>query len=194
MKRWGTILIIGILLILIVVSFFAYRRERKETAEEGAPTPTVAVAITTQPTATTTYCQAKDLVTLLTSEGAAGSIYGTFTIKNASTKPCTIIGNNKIDAVFTASNIFVTYKGTGPATIQLAPGQTVYAQVHYPNGPQCNGPIKTADISFQYTYAPEKTITFKNNLGNEKQQIAACADTASMTEVTLWPFSTTAYH
>src|SRR6185437_16959976 len=101
------------------------------------------------------FCLPSDLQAEVTTDAAAGNIYGSLTIKNISNKVCQINGDHFIQPTYTASNISVTQQGqSGNSTLLLSSGQTVYSRVHYPNGPQCNGTTVTGTIAFHYKISP----------------------------------------
>lgn len=149
-----------------------------------------------QPSATTStisYCAPNNLEATLTTSGAAGNIYGTATIKNTSNSSCQIIGNDFLDVSYDSSikNLTVTHTGTPTnQTFTIQPGKAVYSQVHYPNGPQCQGPTVQDQVTFSYKISPSGSVTFKNTEnGQTTQVVQGCQSPTDMTEITVWNIS-----
>lgn len=149
-----------------------------------------------QPTASSTsvsYCAPANLEANLSLSGAAGSIYGNAEIKNASNSPCQIIGNNFIDVSYDSSikNLTVTHTGTPTnQTFTIQPGKSVYSQVRYQNGPQCQGPTVQDQVTFSYKVSSRGSVTFKNTEnGKTTQVVQGCQSPADMTEITVWNMS-----
>ncbi|HZE87149.1 MAG TPA: hypothetical protein VE090_02975, partial [Methylomirabilota bacterium] len=140
-----------------------------------------------------TYCTPQNLQTLLTLSPAAGNIYGTFTIKNISQQTCQIIGNNDITPKYntqTVTNINISRLGiSAPQIFQLSSGQTVYSQVHYPNGPQCSTGIQTTPVTFSHQLSPQNTITFANQNGTTAENVTTCKAQADITTMQIWNLS-----
>ena len=157
------------------------------TSEQTSPSPT------SEPTTSENFCNKTDLQALVSFEGAAGNIYGTLTIKNISSTACNIIGNNKIETITAPKNISFTYEGIATTMFTLKPNQTVYGQVHFPNGPQCSGDIITSPISFSYAISNSETITFTTT-GPGNAMITTCTAADEPTEIDLWNLSTTPFH
>jgi len=185
---------IFVLFLLLVVGIYAYQSHTFTFSHNSslAPTPSAPTpsseAQSTSPTIINqpTFCLSSDLQAEVTTDAAAGNIYGSLTIKNISNTPCQIDGNNFIQPIFTATNITVTQQGQpGQALLTLVPGEMVYSRFHYPNGPQCNGTTRTGAISFQYPISPTDTIGFKNQSGNINQPITLCMS-SQPTEVQVW--------
>lgn len=154
------------------------------TEEQLSPSPTVT---------SESFCAPNDLQSQVSFEGAAGSMYGTFTIKNISQTPCSIIGNNKITVTTPAKNISLNYEGTATTSFTLQPHQIIYGQVHYPNGPQCSGSIITSPISFSYRISSGSIINFTTTEpGNA--MMTTCTAPDEPTEIDLWNLSTTPFH
>jgi hypothetical protein len=186
MKR----ILIFILCVVVLAGIVIYMRSIASTSAEPDifPTPLVTIQPTSQIEA---YCTLANLQSGFTTEGAAGSTYGTFTIKNISGKSCNILGADYIKPIYTAQNISVTHQGsTATELLSISPGQTVSAKIRYPNGPQCSGGIDSADISFTYQISPVDTVTFKNQNMSEKQIINVCKS-AETTEIQVWPWEIT---
>lgn len=143
--------------------------------------------------ASVSYCSPSSLDATLGLNGAAGSIYGNAEIKNTSSTPCQIIGNNFIDASFDSSikNLTVTHTGTSTnQTFTLQPGKSVYSQVRYQNGPQCQGPTVQDQVTFSYKISPSGSVTFKNTEnGKTAQVVQGCSSPTDMTEITVWNMS-----
>lgn len=141
------------------------------------------------------FCSPKDIEAKIQMGAAAGNIYGTLTITNTSSIPCHIIGNNKINAVSSAKNISLNYfPREGQQDILLTPNKTLYAKVHYPNGPQCQSPIVSSTITFSYALSPTDNVTFANQNGKINQGIVTCSNANEVSQVDIWNLSTQAYN
>lgn len=152
--------------------------------------------LTSQPfkissSSTISYCSANDLAASLDLSPGAGNIFGTFTLKNISSQICSVLGGNFIDVSYDSSikNISVSHQGqTQPQPFTLSSNQVLYSQVHYPNGPQCQGPTKAVNVSFSYKISPTQTVTFKNS-GNTASVVQACQSDKAMTKIQIWQLS-----
>lgn len=185
------------LALILVVGGGVYYFNQKHVVD--APSTTSAIPTTTnQPTFKPTitsqpkisldlYCTADVIDARITLEPAAGNVYGTLTLKNTGTKNCTIDGNKFIQPTSAAKNITITKEGTpGPAYITLQPDETIYSQVHYPNGPQCTSPTETKAITFAYRISPSQTVTFSDNQSNYDQSLTACSSDNEKTAIEVW--------
>ena len=168
------------------------------------PTVQPAVCPATQPQAcseTTTpapaspvSCDASDLSASVSFEGAAGTIYGSLSIKNISNEACTIEGNNFPRLNYdenAVKNINVVNQGLPSAKqFVINPGSAVYALIHFPNGPQCNSGINTVNATLSYEIAPNINLNFENvpPQGGQSQpgfSITACAASQDITQVSI---------
>lgn len=171
-------------LAVLVGALFILKGSNRQNEVPFSPTPTISENNTLG------FCKPSDLSSVLSSEGAAGSIYLTLNIKNISGKNCQIIGNNFIALLTDAKNISVKTQGqTGPEVITLTPNQIVYSQVHYPNGPQCSGQVLENNISYKYNISESDSITFKTQNGETKQTIGVCKSNAENTQIDVWSLS-----
>jgi hypothetical protein len=176
------ILIGGLILVLLCIGgfYFYSRNQQQNTVIEH---PLVSIA----PTSSIAYCSQKDLQTTVVTDPGAGNINGMFEIKNISGANCQIVGNNTIMASYNEhviKNIAVTHTGKPEMeSFELAPNQSVYARLHYPNGPQCSGPTQTANVAFSYAISPTDTISFK------EESVRVCSSDSEMTTITLWNIS-----
>lgn len=140
---------------------------------------------------TISYCSSSNLQAFLNLSPAAGNIYGTFTLKNISNQSCSISGGNFIEVSYPNSikNISVTHVGqTQSQPFTLSPNQTLYSQVHHPNGPQCQGPTQQVNVSFSYKISPTNSITF-NTEGNTPAIVQDCQG-PEVTQIQIWQMST----
>lgn len=184
-----SIVIFFVVLIIVMLTTIGFLVLRPST-NPGSPTSVTPPAVST-PTPTTPSlspsCNPSDLKAIIATEGGAGNIYGTLTLQNISTSSCTIIGNNFISATSPATTLSFHHQGSlGPESISLAPHQTVYSQVHFPNGPQCPGSITQSSIIFKYLVSSATSITFTNANGKTSQPIQICSDQKTITTVDLW--------
>lgn len=137
------------------------------------------------------FCDPTQLKSLIELEGAAGNIYGILSVQNISTKKCDIVGSNFVNVVSSARNLTTKHVGkSGQATYSLTPSQTVYSQVHFPNGPQCNGNTEQSTLTVTYNISPTNSVTFQDLTGKSAQTITVCAKDTDITKVDLWSLST----
>jgi hypothetical protein len=136
------------------------------------------------------YCSSQNLKATITTEGAAGNIYGTLTLKNVSNKNCSIIGKNFLDASYSAENLTTAHQGSeGEALILLEPGKAVYSEIHYPNGPQCSSGITQASVVFSYKISPSDEVDFADQNGSISQKVTVCNSVTEKTNIDLWSIS-----
>jgi hypothetical protein len=140
-----------------------------------------------------TSCRTTDIQGQLSLEPAAGNIYGTITITNTSTRTCKIIANNNITATYNTNkvkNIVIDYK-TKPTldTYYLLPQNTLYSQIHYPNGPQCSTPIQSTPVIFSYKISSASAVTLRTPQGRITQSVTTCTDPTEKTTIDLWSLS-----
>lgn len=178
MKRLIGIVIVCVLIVLAAVLLL------QNNTHPSKPLPPASAQ--NSPTPKETFCTLADIQTTITSDGAAGNIYGSLQIKNISPSICTIQGNQFIQATFSASNLRVVHKGnTGPATIALKPGQIVYSRIHYPNGPQCQGPTTQTPVTLTYAISSITHVTFKP-AGNVPTAVTTCVAKDQLTILDVW--------
>lgn len=137
------------------------------------------------------FCELDDLQPQIMLEPAAGNIYGKLTIENISKEKCRILGENFPILDFgsqVVSNVKVIQHGKSEASSYLLnPGQVVYSQVHFPNGPQCSK-VKTIQVSFDYKFSPTQMLTFKNT-GRVDDTMNICEKQDETTDVDIWNIS-----
>lgn len=197
MRRNSIIAIIVIIFFLLagVVYFAAHNTQNPAPASPTPISPTTSLETPTQtpsPTEaenTTSYCTPNQLQANLALEPAAGNIYGTFTLKNISSKTCRISGNSFISANYPNStkNITITHVGEPTQPVyDLAQNQTLYSQLHYPNGPQCSSGTQTTPVTFTYAVSPTNTVTFTGQNGSTSQNVTTCKNTNEETTIQIW--------
>ena len=151
---------------------------------------------TLSPSNEAVYCRSQNLQASLNLSPGAGNVYGTFMVKNISQGTCQVQGGEFILAKYdtnTVKNITVTHVGqTQKPPFILSPGETIYSQVHYPNGPQCQSiGLNTTGITFSYQISLTNTIAFKNQEGNtEEIPVHTCKSPTDMTEIQIWNMAT----
>jgi hypothetical protein len=171
-------------LVLLLVSFIVLIGVWKLVYKESAKSP---VQI---PSNGVQYCSSSDLQALLSLDHAAGNVYGTFTLKNISGYSCQVLGGQFIQANYTSSNTKVVHVGQTPSqSFELAPGQTIYSQVHYPNGPQCSSSVTPINVTFTYSVSPTESVTFRDQSGKAEQSVQACTSQQDITEIQVWNMS-----
>ena len=189
MKALIAVLIILLAVLVIIILAFLLVYQKNRVLETTNPTPAPPQNITAAPTTTnkTQYCNASDLDAAGVFQGAAGNIYATLSLKNVSKRECQISGDKFLNISYSAKNLTVKEQDkSGQNTIPLLPGQAVYSQIHYPNGPQCQGPVKMVDITVGYEITPGSTVTFKNQNGVTQQPVASCESISQMTQIDVW--------
>jgi hypothetical protein len=173
--------VIGIIILLLIACvLYLYAKRSSEVLPQLSPTPSLHAL----------YCQPTDLQTSLSLSHGAGNVFGTFTIKNISKQACQIQSDTSIAAEYDLKkypNIVIEQKGQPQnGTVSLLPNQTLYSQVHYPNGPQCPGPTHTAPITFIYALPGQQKIFFVNQNGSKEQDVRVCDTTSAVTTIEIW--------
>ncbi|HVZ11695.1 MAG TPA: DUF4232 domain-containing protein [Patescibacteria group bacterium] len=191
--RYLTILAFIFIIAFFVLFLFAFiHKSQIQTTPTVTLAPIQVTATTTPKPTTQSFCNLEALQANITTEGAAGSIYGTLTIKNISKSDCDIQGNQFIIAQTPAQNVTTKQQlPAGSAIITLKQNQTVYSQIHYPNGPQCNGPIKQSPVTFSYNISPSMAVMFKNQSGSTQQMMNTCNISSDITQIDVWSISDT---
>ena len=137
------------------------------------------------------FCQSNQLSGDIAAQGAAGNIYATLKLTNTGKTSCEVTLSNSITALFSARNIITHYEqNPEEKNIMLSPGATVYSQVHYPNGPQCQSTIVQQPIAFFYK-TPQTDFAFKPTGPTAKLIVQACSSEAEKTIIDIWPISKT---
>jgi hypothetical protein len=194
MKTSAIIFIIFVIVLLAGVGVFY--NQKKAIAPSPSPTllPTSSPTTQTSPVSSSSgnlsLCKPSQLDGDITTEGAAGSIYGNVTIKNISSTKCTIMTSNLLEAQIPTSITNITTSkvtNSDSDSTDLAPGQTIYAQIRVPNGPQCQGPTKTQNISFIMTVSKDEDLNFKTPTG-KTLSVQACAG-SEKTDIQIWGWS-----
>lgn len=195
MKR--IILVLIVIIAALFVGMFVYSSLLKPTPAQDTTSHVSPIKSTPTlvPTSSQGYCDPKDLQALVILSPGAGNVYGTFTLKNMSQQSCEILGGTFITPEYdnnTVKNITITHMGqTEKKPFILTPGTTIYSQVHYPNGPQCQSiGINTTQIKFTYKVSPTAIIEFKDPDGNMQQSIQTCKAAKDITEIQIWNMST----
>jgi len=194
-----TLLVIVIILAFVLGGLIVYILLNKTTSSTKGiitPTPTqIQTTSTPSPTETSSsFCLPSNLSSTLSLSPGAGNVYGTFKITNTSSEPCQIEGNHFIQVNYdtnTIKNLTVTHQGTNTTDVYtLQPNQSIYSQVHYPNGPQCSGPTVQDPVSFTYTISNNDTVTFKDSMsGKQSFVVNGCSLATEKTEITIWNIS-----
>lgn len=177
-----------IFLILLAIRIFTYYHPPTTSPLNNSVSPTASVVSL----GSTTFCSPTVLQPQIETEPAAGNIWGVATIANNGSVPCQIIGNNFLDANVDPSinNITLSTQGSaGSEILTLAPGQTVYSQIHYPNGPQCSGTPNQTNITFTYKISTKDLITFHALDGKTTFSIPSCQSSKEVTDIQIWPIS-----
>jgi hypothetical protein len=176
MNRWIVICVIA----LTLLGAIAFVRMQPSSIQSNSVTPT----------GKGNYCTSDELEALIALSPAAGNVYGTLTLKNVSSAECEVLGGKFVTADYDSSikNIAVTHIGqTQEKPFILSPGQTIYSQVHYPNGPQCQSVgLNQTRVTFSYQVSPTDAVSFKNSQGGTQQIVQSCLSPDDMTEIQIW--------
>lgn len=179
-----TLTIIFILLLIVIGLYIVILQVKPQTNIKPIVTSTPSASEVSQ---SQKYCSINALQSVIQFEGAAGSVYGTLAIQNISDTACTIIGNNYIQPIFSASTITVAAQGDpGSGLINLNPKQAVYSRVRYPNGPQCQNGVVQDEVSFMYKISLTDTVLFHSDDGKTLQKVNACKADSEKTVIQVW--------
>lgn len=181
-------------LLVIILIFVVILLVAKTLLNNQSTTPSSKIS----PTSTTgaqsdqSSCNPEQLRVTMQLEPAAGNIYGSITLTNTSQKACDIVIGQKIQANVppTIKNLTIAYLGSeDKETVTLTPGQSIYSQLHYPNGPQCSSGIVSTPVILTYPLANNQTLTLTDK-NNSQVKVATCQNPVDMTTLDLWYFST----
>lgn len=183
MKKILIFLIIIIILILGVVVFLS--QQQNNTSQ---PISTPAVGTSSPISMHEDLCTVEQLRGLVTTEGAAGSMYVQLTLTNISNTPCDVVLGNNVQASFFANNISQNYQeSVDTQAFLLQPNASAYSQARIPNGPQCSE-VKQQDVSFVY-HDSQTTINFVTSTGGENITVQACESENEQTIIEIWPLT-----
>ena len=181
------IFVIVLVCICIVGGLLLTRRATKSLPSLSTPTPTL--------TTNFQFCNSENLEAEISFEGAAGNIYGAATIKNIGAKQCEMIADNFINATYAAKNISVMQQGQiGPNFVVLSPEQTVYSQIHFPNGPQCSSGTQQTPVTFRYQISENNSVTFVPAGNFPSSTITTCTAEKDITQLDVWSISLQPLH
>lgn len=189
------------LLIVIIVIFGGFLYFQNHTLQQNAPTSTLTAPSPTlassaiAPTSSQNFCKPQDLQAMIELSPGAGNVYGTFTLKNISKISCEVLGGEFITAAYDTAavkNITLSRMGqTQPQPFVVGPGESLYSQVHYPNGPQCQSVGSNPTfVKFTYQIASDTLVTFANASGSIQQAVQTCKSPTDMTEIQIWQMAT----
>jgi hypothetical protein len=197
MQDMKSILTLIIVLLLIAgAGYYVFQNNRSTQNVIPSPAPTQTVQSTpTQAGSATTgdFCTPSQLDANLEPEVAAGNLYAQITLKNNSQTTCRIVGNNTLKVGYPVSvTNFQTVIKSRPTTpvFTLTPNQTIYALIHYPNGPQCSSEATTVNAMVSYTISPTDSVSFKPTSGTTLD-IPSCGNASEITTIDLYSFSNT---
>ena len=193
-KAWWIILVITIGVLAVVFIFKLHRRSYAPSPQVPMTKPIMQVTKTQTITPSgNPFCTSQDLQGIISLSPGAGNVYGTFTLKNISSHTCQVLGGKFIDVHYnpTITNLSVIHVGqTQFAPFVLASNQSIYSQVHYPNGPQCSSATKPVAVSFTYAIDSQKEVTFKDASGKAEQQVQDCTSASDITQIQIWKMAT----
>jgi hypothetical protein len=195
MQQMKRVLVLIIVLLLIGGAGYYYLRNNTSILN---PTPTPAPTQTAQTSpiqeisdSPSSFCAPIQLEAGIEPEVAAGNYYGAITIKNISQTACQVVGNNTLTVGYPVSvTNFKTVSKREPTTpvFTLAPNQTMYALIHFPNGPQCSSEATQVDAMVSYKISQNDLVTFKPTMGSTVS-IPSCGKASEITTIDLYPFS-----
>ncbi len=171
-----------IILAIVVINIKVITRPKPVKITLPSPKPTQAI-----------YCKKQDLQASIMLSPGAGNIYGTLKLTNTGSEACEIAGSNPINIQYDADrnkNIQISYVGqTQSDTFNLPPHQSLYSQVHYPNGPQCSTTTNPVIVSFSYAISSRESIEFKNEDLINPVVVQSCKLATEMTQIQIWNLS-----
>lgn len=194
MKKFSILLLFVLIIFILWIEYSQSHIGTKPS--DSLVTPTQRMQQVISPTGAITYCLPQNLESTIELSPAAGNVYGKLLLKNISRKSCKISGGQFVDALYdtnTVKNITIMHVGqTQSEPFVLSPYQTIYSQVHYPNGPQCQSiGIVATDVTFTYKVSPTGTVAFKDQTGGALHQVQTCKSPSDMTEIQIWKMSLT---
>lgn len=153
--------------------------------------PNAASSTTPKSTTKISSCIPAQLQAQMNTDVAAGNAYTTVTLKNISDVSCIVTGNNQLQVMYPNSvKNFKTVVKKQPVTKEftLAPTQTIYALIHYPNGPQCSSQGTDVNAGVSYKISDKDTVSFKPTQG-DTLNIPSCGKETDITTIDLYSFS-----
>jgi hypothetical protein len=200
-------IIVAVVILLVGTLFILVGKSKQTNVVQLTPTPAPTV-VTQQPTVQPTVqlspapsgdqvqnCTKTDVSATAAFDAAAGNVYGTFTIKNTSAHSCEVPLNNYLVLNYDKSvkNLEIKYPVAGAGAMAkqyvLKQGQSLKAQVHYPNGPQCQGPVKQTAITYTFMTSPQDSVIFSDEIGKTEMQINICESPSDITTVDVSAFT-----
>ena len=200
-KRGILVIILALVVVVILGGAYIYKQKKEEfTLSLPTHTRVLVERSSHQQNATGSApvvrdCDAGDLSGALSLQGALGNVYGQVTLTNASGSPCIISAKDFVQASYNSSkikNITIAPQDVSTSgAYLLTPGKAAYAQVHYPNGPQCSSKLDMEDISFYYQLPNGKKVMFKDSDKKVDFTIPVCDSSSEITEIDVTNFSDT---
>jgi hypothetical protein len=187
------VVIVVLLALLGGASYFLLRNS--SSTPTATPTTTTGVSPTMEanPTSTTSaFCTPSQLQATTQTEVAAGNAYVQIMLKNNSSTSCQVIGNNTLSVGYpnSVTNFtIVSKKQPTTPTFTLTPNQTIYALVHFPNGPQCSSQATDVNSMVSYEVSEKDSVSFKPTMG-DTLLIPSCGKATEVTQIDLYSFST----
>lgn len=186
-----TVLIIVAAIIIVAIGALVLRNILESVPYKRLPTSN---SIEPSPTPEQTYqsfCTASQLTGTAETDVAAGNAYVTITIINTSDTACDVIGNNTPEVSYpnAVTNVQISVKDEPQTSVfTLQPNDSIYALIHYPNGPQCSTESTTVDAMVSYQFSDSEAIAFTPNVGTTIL-ISSCAEASEITMVDVYHFS-----
>lgn len=173
-----------IIVIIAVVAAGSYWVVNRSANTSPSPTPTASTSTSDG------FCQPSQLASTIDPEVAAGNYYGVIKITNTSDRDCQVVGNNQLEIGYPNSvTNFKTQVKKAPTTelFNLTPNQSIYALIHFPNGPQCSSQAVDVNAMVSYQISPTETVTFQPTQG-ETVDIPSCGKATDITMIDLYGF------
>jgi len=168
--------------------FFIIKSHTTQTLSQYPTSSTQTLSIS--PTGQRAKCLENQLAATVSTEGAAGNIYGTLVLTNTGKTPCTVVLGNTVTAAAEAKNVIIhDQENASLQTIILVPAEKVYSQVHYPNGPQCQSGISPSHLTL--FYKTDKTTIAFHPIPQGTLLVQSCTSPTEKTTIDIWPLAKT---
>ncbi len=194
--KTSVLLLIVIISVLALGTVYFFIQNRSFVNSHPENDRSTAISTTIQGRATdidvSDRCQQQQLQGTVSFSPGAGNVYGAIELKNISDTTCIISAKSGIIVSYPQSITNISLQQVGETSnheFTLAPGSSIYSQIHYPNGPQCGSGIRSSTITIQYPLTADTSVTFTDSRGGKTVDISVCEDPSENTEIRIWRFS-----